>query len=302
MFKNVLVGVDGADGGRDAIALARLLRDHDGELTFGYCYPGGTRSWRGTSALYIAAERELAEMVLEDALRESALDATTQAWSAPTAGEGLHELAETIGADLLVVGSSRRGPVGRVFLGDDTRAALNGASCAVAVAPADFRRRLAGIEEVGVGYDGSPESIEALAVARGLASEMNARLSAFTAVWLPATAWGGGASLDPSLVPNLVDRALQDIRVLGDVEAHAAFGNAVEELSAYSAKVGLLVVGSRNYGPVRRLIHGSTSAPLARRAHCPLLVLPRLAKAVQPQPEAEPAVAAGTPRPSENPG
>jgi hypothetical protein len=35
------------------------------------------------------------------------------------------------------------------------------------------------------------------------------------------------------------------------------------------------VVGSRGYGPVGRLVHGSTSQRLARAAHCPLLVLTR---------------------------
>jgi nucleotide-binding universal stress UspA family protein len=47
----------------------------------------------------------------------------------------LHELAELTDADLLVIGSSRRGLLGRALIGGDTRAALNGASCAVAIAP-----------------------------------------------------------------------------------------------------------------------------------------------------------------------
>ena len=37
----------------------------------------------------------------------------------------------------------------------------------------------------------------------------------------------------------------------------------------------LLVVGSRGYGPLSRLVHGSTSQQLARSARCPLLVLTR---------------------------
>jgi len=37
------------------------------------------------------------------------------------------------------------------------------------------------------------------------------------------------------------------------------------------------VVGSRSYGPVRRLLLGSTSGKLARHAACPLLVTPRAA-------------------------
>ena len=34
MFKHVIAGVDGAEGGFDAIALAKLLCDADGELSF----------------------------------------------------------------------------------------------------------------------------------------------------------------------------------------------------------------------------------------------------------------------------
>ena len=45
----------------------------------------------------------------------------------------------------------------------------------------------------------------------------------------------------------------------------------------YSASLDLLIVGSRGYGPIGRLIHGSTLRELARRARCPLLVLPRSA-------------------------
>ncbi|HTP21823.1 MAG TPA: universal stress protein [Solirubrobacteraceae bacterium] len=41
------------------------------------------------------------------------------------------------------------------------------------------------------------------------------------------------------------------------------------------ATIDLLVVGSRGYGPIGRLVHGSTSRALADAARCPLLVLTR---------------------------
>ena len=46
----------------------------------------------------------------------------------------------------------------------------------------------------------------------------------------------------------------------------------------YSASLDLLIVGSRDYGPIGRLVHGSTSQQLARMARCPLLVLTRSAR------------------------
>jgi nucleotide-binding universal stress UspA family protein len=64
------------------------------------------------------------------------------------------------------VGSSRRGLLGRVLMGDDMRGALNGAPCAIAIAPTDYSHEPVAMREIGVGYDGSPESRHALDLAR----------------------------------------------------------------------------------------------------------------------------------------
>ena len=54
---------------------------------------------------------------------------------------------------------------GRVLMGDDTRAALNGAPCAVAIASRGYQCQPHQLETLGVGYDGSPESSLALGAA-----------------------------------------------------------------------------------------------------------------------------------------
>ena len=113
--------------------------------------------------------------------RHAHVEPSLQAIASTSVGRGLHELAEQSGADLLVVGSSRRGLAGRALLGDDTHAALNGGACAVAVAPTGYGSSAAVIREIGVGYDASPESERALELARELAGELGARLSAFQA-------------------------------------------------------------------------------------------------------------------------
>jgi hypothetical protein len=51
----------------------------------------------------------------------------------------------------------------------------------------------------------------------------------------------------------------------------------------YSASLDLLIVGSRDYGPVGRFVHGSTTQQLARTARCPLLVLTRAARGAETQ-------------------
>jgi len=184
-------------------------------------------------------------------------------------------------ADLIVVGSCSHGAFGRVMLGDDTRAALNGAPCAVAIAPLGYAERAGGavsqIAKVGVAYNSSPESATALAMAQELAAPTRATVHALEVVMIPTVAYTGimapvlGESIDVML-----QEANSRIKELPDVDGHAVYGLAGEELAAFGDRVDLLVVGSRGYGPVKRLVLGSTSDYLERHAGCSLLVLPRV--------------------------
>lgn len=276
MFRNVLVGVD-RHGGRDAVTLAQQLLTYDGELTLAHVYPG-----EGGSRQYHDVERDSAERaealdLLESACARLGRDAHVRWRESDSVGRGLHELCELIETDLLVVGSSHRGLLGRVLVGNDTRAALNGAPCAIAVAPAGYAEQSVAIREIGVGYNGSPESEHAVEFARVLAAQTGATLSAFEAVSFPTYTFLGGPAPIGDAIDDLVEGARERIEALGGVEAHAVYGTPVEELALYSASLDLLVVGSRSYGPVGRLVHGSTSNHLAHVARCPLLVLPRSA-------------------------
>jgi nucleotide-binding universal stress UspA family protein len=275
VFNNVIVGVDGQVGGRDAIALAQELVLRGGELTLAHVYLGGPRFMRGSSGAFDEVERQRSLALVEAARDEADVEARQLSFGSSSVGRGLHELAERQHADLLVVGSCRRGLIGRVCAGDDTSEELNGAPCAVAVAPAGHASRPSVLREIGVAYNGSPESERALAAARELAGERGAKVSAFEAVSIPAYFFGSATGAVAEAIPTYVDQARDQIAALGDVEPHAAYGMVAEELALYSASLDLLVVGSRGYGPIGRLVHGSTSQKLARTARCPLLVLPR---------------------------
>ena len=268
MFDHVLVGVDGAEGGRDAIALARRL-SHGGRLTFGAVYRDEPLAWRSSSPPFTSVEGDRAEARLFATRKAAGIDADLRWRGAASVGRGLHELAEAVGADLIVVGSSRHGIIGRVLMGDDTRTSINGAPCAVAVAPVGYAGRRGELMEIGVGYDGSSESEHALAVARTLAEANGSRLSAFEAVHLPAYMFTGPPMPDATTINAMIDRARQQVDALPGVEGHAAYGDAAEELTVFSASLDLLVIGSRSYGPVGRVVHGSTAQDLARRCHSP---------------------------------
>ena len=279
MFKQVLVGVDDGQGGRDAIALAKLLAGSDAALTFAHIYHADRPMPWAFQDPVLPERAEAAHKLLEQAAAQAGVQAHLRWEGAPSVGRGLHEVAEAVNADLLVVGSSRQGLLGRVFLADDTHSALNGAPGAIAIAPAGFATGAHVVHEIGVGYDGSPESDHALAVAKDLAASLGGKVSAFEAVGVPQFGYSGLSTTRPAArtIEQLVEQARQAITALG-VEAHVTYGDPAEELTVYSASLDLLVVGSRNYGPFGRLIHGSVAKRLARSARCPLLVLPRGAR------------------------
>jgi nucleotide-binding universal stress UspA family protein len=205
-------------------------------------------------------------------------------------GRGLHKLAEHERADLLVVGSSHRGGVGRVLLGDDTLAALHGAPCAVAIAPRGHVFANPVWQTIGVGDDGSAQSAVALAAVRDLAHRHHAAVRVIAVAPLEGipptsvvpTDWTTGTMetmrIEPSRLAD-VPGATSDV----------VFGDPVEELTRLSETVDLLAIGSRGHGPLGRLINGSVSDRLLRRSHCALLVLPRGVSETAPPAPAAPS-------------
>lgn len=279
MFEQVLVGVDGVRSGRDALALAARLADPGGTLTLMHVHPGLLTVSHAITPALGDADRARVQETLETVRADAGVDAVLAIVQGPSPGQVLHEQAEARGSDLIVLGSSRRGVLGRAILGDDTRAALNGAPCAVAIAPVGYGERGKAFETLGVGYDASPESEQALAAARALAARYHARIRALSIV-TPPSYWYAGF-IPPALLEldEVVARREREMGALEGVEGHADYGLPGEDLAAFSRHVDLLVVGSRSYGPVRRLIHGSTSNYLQRHARSPLLILPRSGEA-----------------------
>jgi nucleotide-binding universal stress UspA family protein len=293
-FAKVIVGVDGRTGGRDAIALARMLVGAGGRLLLANVHtgdaidPGELAAASQAAGLAVGPPssdagagslpggRSEAERLLEQERTQADVDAESVPVAASSIGRGLHQLAEGEQAELVVVGSSHRGFLGRVFIGDDTRAALNGSPCAIAVAPLGYAQGLAGLREIGVGYDGSPESDAALALAKQLGREHGGKVTALRVVQILSSAYAGfGGVAWGDALETVLNEAKEHMEALTDVRGEAKLGVPGEELAEFGERVDLLVVGSRAYGPLRRLMLGSTSQYLAAHARCPLLVLPR---------------------------
>ncbi|MDT7574088.1 MAG: hypothetical protein QOH17_421, partial [Pseudonocardiales bacterium] len=132
------------------------------------------------------------------------------------------------------------------------------------------------IATVGVGYDGSVESKDALAFARDLAAQHHASLRALRVVTIPSSPYVGYAGVAlPDLIETMMAQATDDLSELDGVEGEARIGAVGDELSAFAETVDVLVIGSRGYGALRRLMLGSTAHYLTGHARCPVVVLPR---------------------------
>jgi nucleotide-binding universal stress UspA family protein len=213
----------------------------------------------------------LAELLAEPGVR--VIPVTVPATQAPA--DGLHDAAVKHDADLVVVGSSSRGLIGRVLAGDDVKATLRSAPCAVAVAPHGFADEPRTIAEVGVGYDGGSHARAALDVAKAIAARTGAKVRALGVAMPPQ------GLVDPvgiSAVEAIKARYEQMQRLIAELEpeisGQAVDGIAHHRLAELSREVDLLVVGSSRRGAIGRVLLGSTSEQLSSEASCPLLVVP----------------------------
>lgn len=284
-MSEILVGIDGTTSGEDALAFAQRLATSTGAaLRVATVYPYSDVHSRASNEAFRRALREDALIVLERATAELDDDVPRHVIADVSPPRALHHLAEETGAALLVVGSTHRGPVGRVLPGSTGERILHGAPCPVAIVPRDYKSHGREIGAIGVGYDGLEESEVALTSACELAHRLGARLRVIQVFDIDYDA-------TPALMPGVSAAAVRDeaqrmrreklaerVAALAQpAEAEAVFvdGNPGARLADEAAGVDLLVIGSRGYGPVRAVLLGGVAHALVRAAEGPVVVLPR---------------------------
>lgn len=157
----LLVGYDGRPASRDALSFAKALaRASEAELT--------VASVRGYWPDLLGESYELVVKEDEHWISRGATevlgDIPFSVRVLPGGHEpvGLRELAATEGSDMLVVGSTHRGRVGRICPGSTGERLLDGATCAVVITPRGLADHEVSVREIAVGYDGSRASTVAL--------------------------------------------------------------------------------------------------------------------------------------------
>jgi nucleotide-binding universal stress UspA family protein len=286
MTAPVIVGVDGSERSEDAVVLAADLAEPGRELLLVHVHPydgfGDLRSRHERAQLLRHASEQTARTVL--ATLEPSTSRSMRLVSNRSPAAGLHEVAATVGAPLIVVGSGHRARRGRVSSSSVAESVLADAPSPVAIASRGYGRTDRRLEAIGVGFDDSPESHDALRWAASLARRRHARL-VVVAVHTPlafgglsTTGVGGYRSANEALREQLVQKTLQALSALApDVAARHRLlhGDAAAQLARFSSELDLLVLGSRGYGALRTVLLGSVSRALVRTSRCPVVVVPR---------------------------
>jgi nucleotide-binding universal stress UspA family protein len=290
MSKPIVAGYDPRRGDRAPVDFGVSAARLTGARLIVVSVESGGRG--ADSDLLADATEALAQVQRE--LEAGEVEAECRTVKSSSAARALHEAAEGEDAGMLVVGSSRRSPVGRVLLGSTAERLMHGATCPVAVVPQRWEPS-GGFPTIGVAYVDSDEGRAALRAAHALARRTGATLRVIAVV---EHALSMHLETEPTLAGRAEKTDLEDVEGLRrveaekhlreavatlhdgvEVEADAFIGDPADVLVDLSAHLDLLVCGSRGYGPLRAVLLGSVSRRITAEARCPVIVIPRGVKA-----------------------
>jgi nucleotide-binding universal stress UspA family protein len=289
---NYLVGLTADRGGRDALALGRMLA-RTGDVTLIVCIVlpevWGHPSLARVDAEYAAFLEQYAQDTIAEA-REFVGDAVRVEYvstSARTATEGLITTATETDAALVVLGSARHGPFGRFAVGSVTNEMLHAASVPVVLTPRGYSPSSdARLRRVTCAFAGSTRSRTPFDAAVQLSMRHDVLLRLITLVVRDRQMYPSQVGYDAERLVAQQWRAQAEeaqkrtLATLPDnvaVEAGVVSGRNWEDaLDSLQWEEGeVLVVGSSRLGPIKRVFLGSNSTKIVRSSPVPVLVIPR---------------------------
>jgi nucleotide-binding universal stress UspA family protein len=290
MYRDLIIGFDDSPSARDAVAFARRLALATGARPMALY--SSAAAWSDDEdiddrrSLAIDADIE-AKRAAAKRLLAGVPDATFEPVAESSPAFALHRAADEADAGLIVLGATHRTGLGRTVPGSTADAVIHGAPCAVAIVPSGYadidRPQPFGL--VAAGVDGGDETERVARVAARIARRGGAALRLLTVADVPFSdgpAYAGNlgyASLRDVIgetVAKTLDRAAGVAADTGaPVETRVVNGKVGDAIARESADADLLVIGSRGYGPLRRVVLGSETNRILRAATCPVLVVPR---------------------------
>lgn len=289
MPRRIVIGLDDSPEGADAVMLGGVLAEVLAAkpiVLSALPYPRYLVSAASTATISAALEEDTRERFEAARGMIGSLDPDMRAVANPSPARALYGVASDEDALAVVVGSHHRGALGRVKPGSAGRALLHGGPCAVAVAPRGYAKRPEhSFVRIGVAFDGSAESWNALETGIALVARLHGTLLVLTAAMPPQYGYGSLALVGDGEVQNTEQLAksrslrLAAERIPREVDAATRLlnGDPVHVLTEETEELDLIILGSRGYGPLRRTLLGSVAAGVMTSATCPALVLPRAA-------------------------
>ncbi|WP_163858451.1 universal stress protein [Paenibacillus elgii] len=134
-----------------------------------------------------------------------------------------------------------------------------------------------------VAYDGSELSQRALAKAKELAGESNAKLDVVHVLHHPVVVIGEAVVSPPRSyeeeyiqhAQSLIDQAKREIAGFPDAKASLLQGQPADSVLDYAGEIGadLIVIGSRGLSGLNEWVLGSVSHHVVQHARIPVLVI-----------------------------
>ncbi|OBC05381.1 universal stress protein [Mycobacterium sp. 852013-50091_SCH5140682] len=209
-----------------------------------------------------------------------------QSSSVPT---GLIELAVANQANLVVVGSSSSGLLGRVALGSVTERLVHTAEVPVAIAPRGYPQNAGRIRRLTASYGGEADINGLIPAAAELAEKWSAKLRIVSFTVRNTKAFRGiiESSAEDLVVEQWTRRTIADItKQLNDIREHMTVPdvdvvvgaghdwNAAVESVPWEAG-DMLVLGSGAAAQSAQVFLGSAAAKILRHAPVPVMIVPR---------------------------
>ncbi len=289
---NYLVALSADRGGREALALGRMLsRTGDVDLTVCVVIPErwGHPSPARVDAEYAAFLKQHADEVIAEA-RDFLGGASAEyiSVSAPSATEGITSAAAERDSSLVILGSARHGPTGRFTVGGATNEMLHSSPVPVVLSPRGYRPSSeAKLRRVTCAYAGTTRSRTAFDAATQLSRRHGVPLRLTTLVVRDRQMYPSnvGYHAERMVAEQWREQAVEaQERALAampegieSVEAGVVGGEDWEDaLDSLSWEEGeILVVGSSKLGAAARVFLGSNATKIVRHSPVPTLVIPR---------------------------
>jgi nucleotide-binding universal stress UspA family protein len=292
----IVVAYTAGDSGTSALELASVLSRSTGEplvVAVVVTTPHAAGAPEFVDGDYLAPLTEWANSVLDTARERmpSGVDASFEVLRASSIPGGLLELASRTKASALVIGSSSKGPLGRISLGSVTDRLVHSAPLPVLLAPLGYRAApSARIRRVSVGYGGSKDGGHVAVAGARLAEALGAAVRVVTFAVRPPRQFFGGIeeSADDLVIDrwvtrmkDAITRQIKEIEPgrLGDRLARSlVVGDGVSWAQAIWdvewADGDLLVVGPSSSAPAARIFLGSRASKIVRSAPVPVYLVP----------------------------